>query len=409
MGNNIIISMEIKIIKTEKDYKEALKMVESLILMDADIESAEADKLQLLTTLIEDYEKNNFPSSIPDPIEAIKFRMEQLGLKASDMVNYIGSKSKVSEVLSGKTSLTLKMIRNLEKELGIPAKVLIQSQNTKQNIFENMHMDIVKEINNRGYMNDLYVKGDDKNNFISKFFSPFMQANLNTSVMLRTNYRISPTTSKQALVAWLGCVLYKAEKENITPIKPYKIGTVDLNFMRELVKLSTKDNAPLLAQKYLRDNGIILVIEKQFKGTKLDGAAIMLNKKNPIIGLTLRYDRVDNFWFTLMHELAHISLHLNKEVGLFYDELEKMKGLEISTKEREADQLASEALVPSNKWEVSPARIIPSKLAANALAKELGVHIAIVAGRMRFEMSDFKCLSKIVGDAKVRHYFSNSF
>jgi HTH-type transcriptional regulator/antitoxin HigA len=134
--------MEIKIIKTEEDYSKALKMVESLILVSPIDGSAEADKLQLLSTLIEDYEKSHFPSSLPDPIEAIKFRMEQLGLEPSDMVHYIGTKSKVSEVLSGKTPLTLKMIRTLEKELGIPAKVLIQSSETKQNFFENLHLDI---------------------------------------------------------------------------------------------------------------------------------------------------------------------------------------------------------------------------------------------------------------------------
>lgn len=397
--------MEIKIIKTEEDYNKALKTVESLILMNPVAGSAEADKLQLLSTLVEDYEKSNFPSSLPDPVEAIKFRMEQLGLEPSDMVHYIGTKSKVSEVLSGKTPLTLKMIRILEKELGIPAKVLIQPSETKQNFFENLHLDIVKEFKKRGYLGDLNLKEEDRGSIISNFFAPLTQANLNFSVMLRqTNYRTSPTTNKQALAAWLGCVLHKAEK--VKTSKPYKEGTVDLTFMRELAKLSTQDNAPVLAQNFLKDNGITLVIEKHFEKTKLDGAAIMFNKTNPIIGLTLRYDRIDSFWFTLMHELAHVALHLNRDNDLFYDELDDVKGLETDVMEKEADQLASEALVPSNKWEVSPAKIVPSKLADEALARELGVHVAIIAGKMRFEMSDFKRLTKVVGDAKVRHYFN---
>lgn len=400
--------MDIKIIKTEEDYKEALKMVECLILMDTNAGSAEADKLQLLTTLIEDYEKNNFSSSLPSPVEAIKFRMEQLGLKASDMVHYIGSKSKVSEVLSGKIPLTIKMIRNLEKELGIPAKVLIQPSGTKQNFFENLHLDITKELKKRGHLNGLDTKRNNIGSIVSKFFTPLTQANLNFSMMLRqTNYRTSPTTNKHALAAWLGCVLNKAENIDVT--KSYKDGIVDLNFMRELAKLSIKENAPLLAQKLLKDNGITLIVEKHFEKTKLDGAVIMLNKNNPIIGLTLRYDRIDNFWFTLMHELAHISLHLNKDNDLFYDEFDEVKGIEINKMEQEADKLASEALVPSDKWEVNPARIVPGKLAAEALAKELGVHVAIVAGKMRFEMSDFKRLSKVVGDSKVRYYFNESF
>ena len=107
--------------------------------------------------------------------------------------------------------------------------------------------------------------------------------------------------------------------------------------------------------------------------------------------------------------MAHIALHINKDNDLFYDELDDVKGLQLDAMEREADQLASEALVNSEKWEISPAKILPSKLAAESLSKELGVHVAIIAGKMRFEMSDFKRLSKVVGDAKVRHYFSEAF
>ena len=399
--------MNIKIIKNEEDYKKSLKMVEGLILMSPSVGSVEADQLQLLASLIEDYENKYFPSSLPDPIEAIKFRMEQLGFKDADMVHYIGSKSKVSEVLSGKIPLTLKMIRTLEKELGIPADFLIQTQKKEKTIFDNFHLDILKEIKERGYLDGVNIQ-DKKDSIIYRFFEPFINKNLNFSVMLRrTNYRVAPSTNQQALAAWLGCVLHKSQKI-IIPQK-YKAGTVDIDFMRNIAKLSTKDNAPIVVQEFLRKNGIILVIEKKFKGTKLDGATIFLNKDNPIIGLTLRYDRVDNFWFTLMHELAHISLHSNEDCELFYDELDDIKGKGIDLLEKEADKLASEALVPSEKWEISPARIVPGKLAAETLAKDLNVHVAIVAGKMRFEMSDFKHLSKIVGDSKIREYFSNSF
>jgi HTH-type transcriptional regulator/antitoxin HigA len=330
--------------------------------------------------------------------------MEQLGLVDADMVHYIGSKSKVSEVLSGKTPLTLKMIRTLQKELGIPAKVLIQSNIENEDVFKNIHLDIIKEIKNRGYLNDFDFKEDHRTAIVSRFFSQLNYTSQNFGALLRqTNYRTSPTTNKQALAAWLGCVLYKAQKVKVQ--KKYKAGSVNLNFMRELVKLSVEEKAPLLAQKFLLDNGVILIIEKQFEKTKLDGAAIFLNKDNPIIGLTLRYDRLDNFWFTLMHELAHVALHMNNDSELFYDELDEVKGRDVGIVEREADHLAGEALVPTEKWEISPAKLIPSNIAAASLAKKLGVHVAIVAGRMRFER-DYKRLSKVVGEARVREYFS---
>lgn len=115
---------EIKLIKTEEDYKAALKLADKLF--DAEPDTPDGDKLDLLVTLIELYEKKNFPIENPSPLEAIKFRMEQLNLSQTDLIPIIGSKSKVSEVLSGKRTLSLNMIRRLSSELDIPAEVLIQ-------------------------------------------------------------------------------------------------------------------------------------------------------------------------------------------------------------------------------------------------------------------------------------------
>nr|WP_318660108.1 DNA-binding protein [uncultured Treponema sp.] len=115
---------EIKLIKTEEDYKAALKLADKLF--DAEPDTPDGDKLDLLVTLIELYEKKNFPIENPSPLAAIKFRMEQLNLSQTDLIPIIGSKSKVSEVLSGKRTLSLNMIRRLSSELDIPAEVLIQ-------------------------------------------------------------------------------------------------------------------------------------------------------------------------------------------------------------------------------------------------------------------------------------------
>lgn len=113
-----------RLIKTEEDYERALSRIEGL--MDAPAGTAEMDELELLTALVEMYENQHYPISPPDPIEAIKFRMEQLGLTQKDMGPYIGAKSKVSEVLNGKRLLTLAMMRALNEGLGIPAEVLLK-------------------------------------------------------------------------------------------------------------------------------------------------------------------------------------------------------------------------------------------------------------------------------------------
>jgi HTH-type transcriptional regulator/antitoxin HigA len=118
--------MNPRIIRTSADYRRALKEAESLIALDPDPGTYEAERLDLLSLLIEKYESDKFPIELPDPLEAIKFRMDQQGLRQRDLIPFIGSKSKVSEVLAGKRSLTVPMIRALREGLGIPAEVLLQ-------------------------------------------------------------------------------------------------------------------------------------------------------------------------------------------------------------------------------------------------------------------------------------------
>ncbi len=116
--------MKLKIIKTKKDHEDALAHIETL--MDAPTDSAQAEELDLWALLVENYEDEHYPIDTPDPIEAIKFRMEQEGLRAVDLCKFIPNKSKVSEVLNYKRPLSLSMIRSLHRGLGIPAEVLVQ-------------------------------------------------------------------------------------------------------------------------------------------------------------------------------------------------------------------------------------------------------------------------------------------
>jgi len=115
--------MEIKPIKTERDYLESLKKIESL--WGAKKDTPEGDELDILCTIVESYEMTYYPIAPPDPVDAIKFRMEQMGLTKTDMSKYLGSPSRVSEILGGKRKLTLKMVKSLYKGLKIPAEVLL--------------------------------------------------------------------------------------------------------------------------------------------------------------------------------------------------------------------------------------------------------------------------------------------
>jgi HTH-type transcriptional regulator/antitoxin HigA len=115
--------MNIRPIKTEEDYTAAINRIEEL--WGAKKETMEGDELDLLVTLVESYEMKHYPIAPPDPIDAIKFRMEQMGMTNADMVKYLGSQSRVSEILNRKRKLTLGMIKTLYKELKIPADILL--------------------------------------------------------------------------------------------------------------------------------------------------------------------------------------------------------------------------------------------------------------------------------------------
>jgi HTH-type transcriptional regulator/antitoxin HigA len=116
----------LKVIRTEEDHKVAMEHMLTLMKKSPPPGSAESEEMEILGMLIERYEDEHYPMSPPDPIEAIKFEMDQQGLKRKDLIPYIGSASKVTEVLNGSRNLSLSMIRRLSEGLGIPADILIQ-------------------------------------------------------------------------------------------------------------------------------------------------------------------------------------------------------------------------------------------------------------------------------------------
>jgi HTH-type transcriptional regulator/antitoxin HigA len=116
----------IKAIKTEQDYQKALAALENIF--DAKLGTPEGDAAELLIILIQDYERNHFPIEAPTPVEAIKFRMEQMNLRQADLAKYLGGESRVSEILNGKRSLTINMVSALNRELNIPLESLVTTK-----------------------------------------------------------------------------------------------------------------------------------------------------------------------------------------------------------------------------------------------------------------------------------------
>jgi len=199
-----------------------------------------------------------------------------------------------------------------------------------------------------------------------------------------------------------------ADANEARPPVLYKRGTITLDFLGQVARLSWSDEGPRLAKEFLAKHGISLVVVRHLPRTYLDGAALKLGDGTPVVGLTLRYDRVDSFWFCLLHELAHLGCHMETDGdAAFVDDLtlREVEGGRREPKEAQADQWAEEALVPVAIWETSEARRNPTPMAVVSLSRAVQVHPAIIAGKIRHEQKNYRLLSHFVGTGEVRRQF----
>ena len=207
--------------------------------------------------------------------------------------------------------------------------------------------------------------------------------------------------NEYALLAWQARIIERANLI-IEAHKPPEF-VLDDQWLPELVALTRRPDGPSRARRLLLRKGIVLVIEKHLGGTYLDGGAMLDREGRPVIGLTLRYDRLDNFWFVLFHELGHIFLHLFNGLRFdFFDEEGSSADDEI---ERQADEFALNALIPEEKWNQCLSRFARSVEAVEIDARNLGIDPSIVAGRIRKELGDYTILNDLIGQGKVASQF----
>ncbi|MDX9709112.1 MAG: ImmA/IrrE family metallo-endopeptidase [Trichloromonas sp.] len=396
--------MKPKVIKNETEYEAALERIAEL--MDAGPGTDEFDELELLAMLVDTYESKAHPVDLPDPIEAIRFRMDQAGLKPKDLVPLIGSASKVSEVLSGKRTLSISMMRNLHREMGIPAEVLLQDPNARLALpLEGVEWERfpLRDIFSRQWLPDfagsLTELKERAEELLGRWAAPLGAGALEPA-LLRQHVRAGGNADGYALTAWKIRVSLRALEDERPAYKP---GTVTPDFVRDLARLSYLDKGPLLAQEYLQKNGIHFVVEKHLPHTHLDGAAIRMPDGSPLVALTLRHDRQDNFWFTLCHELAHVALHFDgDENEAFFDDLDQPQADAI---ECDADRWASEALIPSEAWNAAGLCKKPTLGRVRVFAAAHRINPAIPAGRIRRETGNYQLFGKYVAQQKVKHFW----
>ncbi len=226
-----------------------------------------------------------------------------------------------------------------------------------------------------------------------------------TPSLLRTGLNVVDHTDDWSLLSWKAQVTRLAQHvidEGVPQFEP-----LDLSWVMELVRLSKLKDGPLRAVELLRERGIVVIVEKHISGMRVDGAAFLLDD-TPVIGLTLRTDAVDSFWFSLLHELAHVILH--RRTGLsagFFDEFRPSDGEgAVDGFEQEADEFASNLLIPEDRWRKSPVRISKKPEHIEAFAHSLGIHPAIVFGRIRMERKNgYALFSNKIGRGTVRKLF----
>lgn len=236
----------------------------------------------------------------------------------------------------------------------------------------------------------------DQEDSLKRFFSDHL-IKYGSPALLRTGLNVSDLSNDLLLVAWKARVTKVAEE--MISAQNVVYNEIDISWLPQLARLSVEQDGPARARDLLLQHGIVLIAEPQIPGLAIDGAAFLVEGV-PVIGMTLRRDTIDSFWFTLLHEAAHVVLHYRMGLAIgFYDDNEhaSLDGIE-----KEADDFASNLLIPDDVWKRTPARISKATAPIEKLAKDLGIHPAIVYGRIQKERNNYALFADKLGRGLVR-------
>jgi len=298
------------------------------------------------------------------------------------------------------------MIRNLVTGLGLPAGVLLQKRGARLAedglLTEAKRLPLAVMVKRGwfpGFAGTVKEARAQFEELMAAFVGPLGMVALRPALH-KHRVRTGSRMDEHALTAWRIRVARVALQEALPPYSP---GTVTGEFVRDIVQLSYFDTGPQLAREFLGKKGIHLIVEPHLPKTFLDGAAMRLPDGSALVALTLRYDRLDNFWFTLSHELAHLGLHLNQqEQEAYFDD---MNDASIEECEKEADAFATEALIPATEWKAAKLSTKSTVADLRSFSEQLRISPAIPAGRLRFEARDCTIFKELIGTRSVRRLF----
>ena len=224
-----------------------------------------------------------------------------------------------------------------------------------------------------------------------------------SAALHRKKVRGDATIDEYSLLAWQARVIQHAnlliQQHEIPPFDG------DDQWLSELKALTQAADGPKRAVNLLAENGVALAIEKCLDRSILDGAAMLNSKGNPVIGLTLRHDQLDRFWYVLFHELGHVYLHLSSAARFdFFDDDDSPIN---DMLERQAEKFALDTLIAPREWDECSLRIPLNDEAVQMVAARLSVGTSIVAGRVRRESEDYAILSEFDGEGDVCSQFDS--
>lgn len=392
IGSDVLAIAELNALKSEKEV------------LDEQVNDYEALKSGVVTVL-----KAATLKELPSIL--IRARIAQ-GMSQRDLAQNLGLKEQQVQRYESEeyASASLRRLEQVADALHLnisevaELKPLALPKTTRQDSEIDWDLFPVKEMYLRGWFSVVGFAGSmaeaiaDRVKLVKEYIQVAMPRR--QPALLKHRARLGAEMNRYALWAWQCRVLLLAKAEH--PTGRYSRELLNDDWLRSLVQESRFKDGPVRAKKMLSKAGISLVIEPHLAKTYLDGAAFLLPDGSPVIAMTLRYDRLDNFWFVLFHELIHVVKHLRKgKLEDIFDDLEA----EPDTLEREADTLAGVAMIPEADWEVALARYVRTKASVISFGEEHLIHPAIVAGRIRKEADNYMILTDLIGRGEVRAQF----
>ena len=329
----------------------------------------------------------------------------------SSLAKKVGADEKnIHRMLSEKGNPTLKTLLTVLRALGLKLIVSSESPERFNTIVVEASKYPIAEMMRRGWL----PKVASPKKYAAQLLADLLyRLGLHSNNVCVAAYRQTVTGKESdpyAMNAWImgTRLLCKDKLEHLPEYSSIKGDTL---FLQEVIKFSSKQYGIKKVCSFLESKGIAIVIVPHLKKTYLDGG-VYFWKGHPVIALTLRYDRVDSFWFTLLHELSHIVLgHITPETEhVIFDDLYSRPAGEVVKQEQEANRLAQEIELPEAVWAQYASDLNRAKISTMLLvAEQLGISPAIVAGRIRYARDDYRLLSQHVGAGTVRCLFPEAF